>query len=71
MVVVGDAGAVEDVLARRKDYIKPPNIYGSLDLFGRNVDSVNGEDWQRHRKITTPPFNERNVSTLGPFLSLS
>ncbi|MCJ1244328.1 hypothetical protein MMC30_001526 [Trapelia coarctata] len=28
-----------------------------LEIFGRNVE---GEDWQRHRKITTPPFNERN-----------
>ncbi|KAK4690121.1 hypothetical protein P7C71_g6603, partial [Lecanoromycetidae sp. Uapishka_2] len=29
-------------------------------MFGKNVDTVEGEEWQRHRKITTPPFNERN-----------
>lgn len=63
VVILGDELAIEDVLSRRKDYIKPPSIYRSLDLFGPNVDSVNGEDWQRHRKITSPPFNERNVSS--------
>jgi cytochrome P450 len=30
-----------------------------LELFGKNVDTVNGEDWARHRKLTAPCFNER------------
>lgn len=61
-VFVADARAVEDVLVRRKDFVKKPALYQVFDIFGRSVTSVEGEMWQRHRKITTPPFNERNSS---------
>ncbi|KAF4630183.1 hypothetical protein G7Y89_g7968 [Cudoniella acicularis] len=61
-VALADGPAVEDLLNRRKDFIKPSLFYKPLEIFGANLDSVNGEDWQRHRKITTPPFNERNSS---------
>lgn len=37
-------------------------MYEVLNLFGRNVNTVNGDVWQRHRRITAPPFNERNSS---------
>jgi cytochrome P450 len=33
-----------------------------LEIFGPNVVTLNGELWARHRRITTPPFNERNSS---------
>lgn len=33
---------------------------GELTVFGESVASVEHEDWQRHRRITAPPFNERN-----------
>jgi cytochrome P450 len=59
-IVIADTGAAEDVLSRRKDFVKAHSLYGALEIFGRNVDTVNGEVWQRHRRITTPPFNERN-----------
>ena len=59
-VFVADAKAAADILIRRNDFVKNPVIYAPFDIFGRNVNSVGGEDWQRHRKITTPPFNERN-----------
>jgi cytochrome P450 len=61
-LIVADASATDDILARRKDFVKPKAIYGRLELFGPNVDTLNGEMWARHRRITTPPFNERNSS---------
>jgi cytochrome P450 len=61
-VMLADGAACEEMLYRYKEFIKPEVLYKPLDLFGQNVDTVNGEDWQRHRKITAPSFNERNVS---------
>ncbi|KUJ12892.1 cytochrome P450, family 5, subfamily A [Mollisia scopiformis] len=61
-VIIADGAAADDMLARRRDFIKCPAMYQPLELFGPNVDTVNGEAWQRHRRLTTPPFNERNSS---------
>ncbi|KAH7360821.1 cytochrome P450, family 5, subfamily A [Rhexocercosporidium sp. MPI-PUGE-AT-0058] len=61
-IVVADAETAEDVLARRKEFIKRRSMFKPLELFGPNVDTLNGEAWQRHRRLTTPPFNERNSS---------
>jgi cytochrome P450 len=58
ILCTNDERTIADVLARRKDYVKP-DVYSNLDIFGRNLDTVNGEDWSRHRKITAPCFNER------------
>jgi cytochrome P450 len=61
-LMVADAGAAEDIFFRRKAFIKANSMYEVLNLFGRNVNTVNGDVWQRHRRITAPPFNERNSS---------
>lgn len=59
---LADPGAGEELLSRTKNFIKPPEIYSNVEIYGPNVDTVNGEAWNRHRKLTTPPFNERNSS---------
>ncbi|PVH74538.1 cytochrome P450 [Cadophora sp. DSE1049] len=59
-VVVADPDVADDILARRKDFTKRKSMFKPLELFGPNVDTLNGEAWQRHRRLTTPPFNERN-----------
>ena len=59
-LIVADAAAAEDVFSRRKDFLKSPALYKALEVFGRNVNTVNGDVWQRHRRITAPPFNEQN-----------
>lgn len=35
-----------------------------LDIFGPNLGSVEGQDWQRHRKITGAAFNEQSYETV-------
>ncbi|KAF4637518.1 hypothetical protein G7Y89_g575 [Cudoniella acicularis] len=57
---VADAAASDIILSRRKEFLKPIEMLESVDLFGKSLASVEGVDWQRHRKITAPPFNERN-----------
>ena len=60
VVTVADASAVDEITSRRKDFQKAAEMYKALEIFGPNVDTVEGETWQRHRRLTTPPFNERN-----------
>jgi hypothetical protein len=59
-VMVADAAIANEILAHPKDFVKDQRIYQPLNVLGPNVNTVNGEVWQRHRRITTPPFNERN-----------
>jgi cytochrome P450 len=57
-LVVADPETAQDILVRRKDFIKDESG-GAIDIFGRSVFTLNGTDWQRHRRITTTPFNEK------------
>lgn len=60
LLAVADADAVNQITTRRTDFPKPIDLYGSLDVFGKNVVSTEGAIWRHHRKITSPPFTERN-----------
>lgn len=59
-VFTGNAKASDELCRRRRDFVKAVALYKPLEIFGRNVVTTEGDDWVRHRKITTPPFNERN-----------
>jgi len=45
-------------MANRARFPKPIQLYGVLDLYGRNVVTTEGEDWRIHRRITGPSFSE-------------
>ena len=57
---VADAEATNQITTRRNDFPKPTEIYTSVDLFGKSVVSTEGANWRHHRKITSPPFTEKN-----------
>ena len=59
-LLVADAEAVSQITTRRNDFPKPTQMYRSVDLFGKNVVSTEGAYWRHHRKITSPPFTEKN-----------
>lgn len=61
-LVIADGPTADEVQTRRKDFVKNENMYRPLNIYGPNVVTQNGEAWARHRRITTPPFNERNSS---------
>jgi hypothetical protein len=57
---VSDADVVTQIVHRWKDFPKSEFYYNDLTWFGENVITTEGSDWQRHRKVTGPSFNERN-----------
>ncbi|KAI5363679.1 putative cytochrome P450 [Septoria linicola] len=57
---VADAEAMTQITTRRNDFPKPIWMYTSVDLFGKSVVSTEGHVWRHHRKVTSPPFTERN-----------
>ncbi|KAI9752696.1 MAG: hypothetical protein M4579_005534 [Chaenotheca gracillima] len=59
-VQIADALAVYDISLRKNAFPKPRRMYIPLEIFGPNLDTTNGGDWQRHKRVTAPPFNEKN-----------
>ena len=55
-----DASIISQITTRRGDFPKPLEVYGSLKLYGANVVTTEGQVWKAHRKITSPPFSEKN-----------
>ena len=55
-----EASVIDQMTSRRHDFPKALEVYEMLQIFGNNVITVEGQDWRRHRKITSPPFSEAN-----------
>ena len=55
-----DADVISQITSRKNDFPKPLEVYGSLKIYGNNVLTSEGQLWRHHRKITTPPFSEKN-----------
>jgi cytochrome P450 len=47
---------------RRKDFVKPVEIYGIVDMFGKSLLTTEGDTWKRHRKVVGPAFSEKSNS---------
>jgi len=59
-IYTADADVISQITTRRNDFPKPIKIYKAVDIYGKNVVTLEGAEWRRHRKITSPPFTERN-----------
>ncbi|MCJ1311357.1 hypothetical protein MMC25_005028 [Agyrium rufum] len=59
-LIVGDAAACNDIFKRWREVVKNPAFNDSLNIFGHNVGTAAGNDWQRQRKTTAVAFNEHN-----------
>ncbi|EOD45005.1 putative cytochrome p450 protein [Neofusicoccum parvum UCRNP2] len=61
-VYMCNADSIYDIIQRerRHDFSRPVEIMAMLDVFGPNISTVEGSDWQRQRKCTAATFNERN-----------
>ncbi|RMZ39501.1 hypothetical protein AFCA_002349 [Aspergillus flavus] len=56
---VADVDAAKQVLSRWRDFPKPSSLLEKMNVFGKNLATVEGADWQRHRKLTARAFNEK------------
>lgn len=55
-----DANVISQITTRKNDFPKPLEVYTSLAIYGNNVVTSEGQLWRHHRKITSPPFSEKN-----------
>jgi hypothetical protein len=60
IMATADADVITQITTRKNDFPKPIEIYKSLDIFGKNVVSVEGGEWRRQRRLLTPQFNEKS-----------
>ena len=59
-IYTADADAIDQITTRRNDFPKPVFMYRNIDIFGKSLVSSEGQAWRQHRKITSPPFTEKN-----------
>ncbi|KAF2688987.1 cytochrome P450 monooxygenase-like protein [Lentithecium fluviatile CBS 122367] len=45
---------------RQGEFARPVELLAMLDVFGPNLSTTNGADWQRQRKCTAASFNEQS-----------
>ncbi|KAH7068503.1 cytochrome P450 [Paraphoma chrysanthemicola] len=64
VLCTSDPKTIEHVLKKWREFEKPDNVNEILGTFGQNVDTSNGPDWPRHRKLTAPCFTERFSPTV-------
>ncbi|KAL4861594.1 hypothetical protein BDV12DRAFT_207890 [Aspergillus spectabilis] len=55
---VADPAIANVILQRRKDFLQPEIVSKVMGLFGANVITANGAEWQRQRKMVAPNLNE-------------
>jgi len=60
ILCTAEAEVINQITTRRNDFPKPIEMYASLDVYGKNVVSVEGGEWRRQRRIMTPQFNEKS-----------
>ncbi|KAF5877070.1 putative cytochrome p450 monooxygenase protein [Botrytis fragariae] len=56
-----DTDSVNEVFKHKDDFDRPPDLLAVLSVFGPNISKAAGPDWQRQRKITSAPSNDKNT----------
>ncbi|KAF7920215.1 uncharacterized protein EAE97_011556 [Botrytis byssoidea] len=63
-VYVCEKEAFVEIFRKREGFPRPAEMLAMLDVFGPNISTASGADWQRQRKVTGAQFNEQNSSTV-------
>jgi cytochrome P450 len=57
---VANAGVIYDILQRRTDFRRNMEEMAILNVYGKNLSTTDDQEWQRHRKMTSVTFTEKN-----------
>lgn len=60
VLYTADADVISQITTRKNDFPKALEVYESIKIYGNNVITSEGQAWRHHRKITSPPFSEKN-----------
>ncbi|KAL2819073.1 cytochrome P450 monooxygenase [Aspergillus cavernicola] len=58
-IYVADGKAAKHILDRRNEFLKPNKLLAKIAAFGQNLATVEGEQWQRHRRLTGRAFHDQ------------
>jgi cytochrome P450 len=57
-----NAEANVQLTTRKRDFIKPVELYAIVDIYGPSILTTEHEDWRRHRRVVAPAFSEKSNS---------
>ncbi|KAF2641035.1 cytochrome P450 [Massarina eburnea CBS 473.64] len=57
---VGDAAVINEVIRRPKEFRRNMEQMAVLNVYGKNLSTTDDEEWQKHRKVTSITFTEKN-----------
>ncbi|KAF2647676.1 cytochrome P450 [Lophiostoma macrostomum CBS 122681] len=59
-IYVADPETAQDILRRPRDFGRNTEQLAVLNVYGKNLSTTEGKEWQKHRKVTAATFTERN-----------
>lgn len=57
---IGNVESVYEVLQRRSDFRREVDQMSVLNVYGKNLATTDGQEWQKHRKVTAIAFTDKN-----------
>lgn len=59
-IYVVDPKAAWHILKHSRDFGRNTKALAVLDVYGKNLSTAEGHEWQKHRKVTAATFTEKN-----------
>ncbi|KAK6601301.1 cytochrome p450 3a21 [Botrytis cinerea] len=54
-------GHLPQFTTRKNDFVKPVKNYKVLEFFGKNIVTLEGEEWRRHKRVVAKSFGEKSI----------
>ncbi|TGO68499.1 hypothetical protein BELL_0827g00010 [Botrytis elliptica] len=56
-----NAELIAQFTTRKNDFVKPVKNYKVLEFFGKNIVTIEGEEWRRHKKVVGKSSGEKSI----------